>query len=110
RFFRSAAWTLDALGLCLIKLVVTLLPDLEPIVVPLDDTLGRHTGKHIEAASMHHDPLLSTRVKPVFHWGHVWVVLTIVIHVPLWKKTFALPVLARLYRSEKLCRKQRRPF
>jgi len=59
---------------------------------------------------MHHDPLLSTRTKPVFHWGHVWVVLAIVIRVPGWKKSFALPVLVRLYRSKKLCAKERRPF
>jgi hypothetical protein len=87
RFFRSAAWQLEAVGLCLIQLVVKLLPDDEPIVVSLDDTLSRHTGKHIRGASMHHDPLLSTRAKPVFHWGHVWVVISIVVRVPLWKKT-----------------------
>lgn len=110
RFFRSAVWNFDAVSLSLIGLVMTLLPTDETILVPLDDTLGRHTGKHIRAASMHHDPLLSTRVKPVFHWGHVWVVLSIAVRVPLWKKNFALPVLVRLYRSEKLCKKERRRF
>jgi hypothetical protein len=110
RFFRAAAWQLEAVGLCLIQLVVKLLPGDETIVVSLDDTLSRHTGKHIRGASMHHDPLLSTRAKPVFHWGHVWVVVSIVVRVPLWKKTFALPVLARLYRSQKLCEKEKRPF
>jgi hypothetical protein len=110
RFFRLACWDLDSLGLCLIKLVLALLPQDQPIIVPVDDTLGRHTGKHIRAASMHHDPLLSTRTKPVFHWGHVWVVLSIAVRVPMWKKTFALPVLARLYRAEKLCKKERRQF
>jgi hypothetical protein len=110
RFFRQASWDLDSIGLCLIKLVLKLLPQDQPIVVPLDDTLGRHTGKHIRAASMHHDPLLSTRTRPVFHWGHVWVVLSIAVRVPIWKKTFALPILARLYRAEKLCKKERRRF
>jgi hypothetical protein len=110
RFFRKASWDLDALGLCFIKLVLKLLPGDQRIVAPLDDTLGRHTGKRIRGASMHHDPLLSTRTKPVFHWGHVWVVLSIVVRVPIWKKSFALPVLARLYRSEKLCLKERRRF
>lgn len=110
RFFRSAVWEFDAVSLCLIKVVMKLVPADETILVPLDDTLGRHTGKHIRAASMHHDPLLSTRVKPVFHWGHVWVVLSIAVRVPLWKKSFALPVLVRLYRSEKVCKKERRRF
>jgi hypothetical protein len=40
----------------------------------------------------------------------MWVVVSIVVRVPVWKKTFALPVLARLYRSEKLCAKDKRPF
>jgi len=110
RFFRCATWHLDSVALCLARLVMALAPDEQPVVVPVDDTLGRHTGKHIRAASMHHDPLLSTRTKAVFHWGHVWVVLAIVIRVPAWKKSFALPVLARLYRSKKLCAKEGRPF
>ena len=110
RFFRAAVWDVDRVGLCLLELVIKLLAASEVIVVPLDDTLGRHTGKHIQGAAMHHDPLLSTRVKPVFHWGHVWVVLSIVVRVPRWDKSFALPVLVRLYRSEKLCKKQGRRF
>lgn len=110
RFFRQARWNLDTVGLCLLSLVVKLVPEDEPVVLAVDDTLGRHTGKHISAASMHHDPLLSTRTKPVFHWGHVWVVLAVVVRVPLWNKRFALPVLARLYRAEKLCKKTRRAF
>lgn len=110
RFFRQARWNLDSVGLCLLRLAVRLLPADEHVALAVDDTLGRHTGKHIRAASMHHDPLLSTRTKAVFHWGHVWVVLAVVVRVPLWNKTFALPILARLYRAEKLCKKERRPF
>ena len=98
RFFRSARWVPDAIGLCLIRLVMTVLPKDEVIIVPVDDTLGRHTGKKIKAASMHHDPLLSTRTKVCYHWGHVWVVLALLIRVPVWNKAFALPVLCRLYR------------
>jgi hypothetical protein len=110
RFFRSAAWEVESLSLWLLGLVMKLLPKDERVFVSLDDTLSRHTGKHIRAASMHHDPLLSTRTKAVFHWGHVWVVLAIVIRVPAWKKTFSLPVMVRLYRSKKLCAKERRTF
>jgi hypothetical protein len=110
RFFRSAVWVPERIGLCLLELVLAMVSKDEVVVMPLDDTLGRHTGKHIRSAAMHHDPLLSTRAQAVFHWGHVWVVLAIVIHVPAWDKSFALPVLARLYRSKKLCEKEGRPF
>jgi hypothetical protein len=110
RFFRSAVWDPDRISLCLLKLVLALVPKDEVVIMPLDDTLGRHTGKHIRAAAMHHDPLLSTRTRAVFHWGHVWVVLAIVIRIPAWDKSFALPILARLYRSKKLCKAEGRPF
>lgn len=40
------------------------------------------------------------------HWGHVWVVLGICVQ--LFRKTWCLPALFRLYRSEKLCEQQRR--
>jgi hypothetical protein len=110
RFFRSAAWEVEQVGLRLLGIVMLLVHPSARVVVALDDTLGRHTGKRINGASMHHDPLLSTRAKPVFHWGHVWVVVAVVLHVPAFDKSFALPVLARLYRSKKLCEREGRPF
>lgn len=101
RFFRSACWQPDDLGCAMLRLVVRLVGQHRPILMTLDDTLARHTGKHIASAGMHHDPLLSTQKKKFFHFGHVWVVLSVVVTVPLWNKRFALPVLMRLYRSQK---------
>jgi hypothetical protein len=75
----------------------------------IDDTLARHTGKHIAAGAMHRDPLLSTGKKPFFHFGHQWVVLSVVLAFPSWDKVFSLPVLVRLYRTEKLNKKLGRP-
>ena len=109
RFFSRGQWVTDEVGLVLVRLVVSLLLDpKQPLVVPIDDTLGRHTGKKIAAASMHRDPLLSTGKRPFFHWGHVWVVLS--INVYAFDKTWALPVLVRLYRSKKRCARDKCPF
>lgn len=110
RFFRSARWSPDVLGLSLLRLVMKFVPRDEPILVAVDDTLGRHTGKKIRAASMHRDPLLSTRARVFHHWGHVWVVLAVVIRVRRWNKSFALPVLCRLYRSKSVCAEQGHEF
>ena len=102
RFFSRGRWLPDEVGLVLVHLVEQwLLPDDDPIIAPLDDTLGRHTGKCIAAAGMHRDPLLSTAARPLFHWGHVWVVLS--IRVEAFGKGWALPVLVRLYRTKKRC-------
>ena len=102
RFFRQARWTPDAVGLTVLRSVMALVADDEPVRMTLDDTLARHTGKHIAAAGMHLDPLLSTKKQRFYHFGHVWVVLSVVVDVPLCNKRFALPVLARLYRSQTL--------
>ena len=110
RFFRAARWCPDQLGLGLLRLVMKFVPANERIVVALDDTLGRHTGKKIRGASMHRDPLLSTRTRVFHHWGHVWVILAIVIRVRSWNKSFALPVLCRLYRSKTVCAEQGHDF
>jgi hypothetical protein len=109
RFFSEGRWVPDQLGLILVRLVVDrCLKPGEALVVPVDDTLGRHTGKKIAAASMHRDPLLSTGRRPFFHWGHLWVVVSIA--VPAFGKTWALPVLFRLYRGKKRCKAEKRAY
>ena len=109
RFFSAGRWLPDELGLVLVRLIVArCLKPAAVIVVPLDDTLGRHTGKKIAGASMHRDPLLSTGRRPFFHWGHLWVVISIA--VPAFGKTWALPVLFRLHRGQKRCKAEKRPY
>lgn len=109
RFFSRGRWMIDQFGVELARLMIGLLLGAEePLVVPLDDTLGRHTGKKIAAASMHRDPLLSTGRKAVFHWGHLWVVLA--INVRAFGKVWALPVLFRLFRSQKRCKAEGRRY
>lgn len=108
RFFSRARWTTDAVGMKLAALVIERLVPTGVIRLVVDDTLGRHTGKCIAAASMHRDPLLSTGRRPFFHWGHVWVVLA--IEVTLFDKSWALPVLFRLHRNEKRCKAEKRPY
>jgi len=98
RFFSRAVWQADALGTCLLGLLLPFaLPG--PLTVVVDDTIARKSGKHIWGANMHHDPL---------HWlpnavcfGHNWVVLSMVIAVPLVRRPVAVPVYWRLYRSKK---------
>ena len=103
RLFSQAAWSKDEVGLTLLGLLLAAVPVDEIVELIVDDTLARHTGKHIAAGCMHRDPLLSTGKKPFFHFGHNWVVLALAIRFR--EKVFALPVLVRLYRSEKLNKK-----
>lgn len=108
RFFSRGRWATDEIGLVLAALVIGQLAATGVVRLIVDDTLGRHTGKRIAAASMHRDPLLSTAKRLFFHWGHVWVVLA--IEVTLFDKSWALPILFRLHRSEKRCKQEKRPY
>jgi hypothetical protein len=108
RFFSRARWSADDIGLVLLKLIDTRLPDDSKLTAVLDDTLGRHTGKTIANASMHRDPLLSTKRRPVFHWGHLWVIFG--VNIEAFGKTWCLPVFVRLYRGPKVCAARGLPY
>lgn len=102
RFFSQAVWEIDHLWKLLAKLIVdTLIGKDATIVLAGDDTLCRKRGLGIFGTGMHHDPLSSSKSKKIFHWGHDWVDLCIVISKPWWapSKVFALPICMRLYRN-----------
>jgi hypothetical protein len=51
---------------------------------------------------MYHDPLRSTQKRPVFSFGHSWVVFSLHVSFPFAPgKVWALPILVRLYRKKK---------
>lgn len=105
RFFARGVWSPHQVGLVVLSLALKLVGTDERVRLTLDDTLARHTGKHIAAAGMHRDPLLSTGKRPFFHFGHNWVVLAMAVTLP-WGKTYSLPFLMRLYRSVKTAKKE----
>ena len=109
RFFSQARWSVDAIGRVVLQLILKFLPEDAPLVVATDDTLNRKTGKRIWAAGMHHDPLRSTAKRPVFSFGHNWVVLSVQLRFPFAPdKTWSLPILMRLYRrKQKKCKRGR---
>lgn len=109
RFFSRGTWEPDAVGLVLMRLALKTLSKGVRVNLTIDDTLGRHTGKHISSAGMHRDPLLSCAGKSFWHFGHNWVVLAVVVEFPRWNKVFSLPVLMRLYRTKKVNKKMQRP-
>jgi hypothetical protein len=99
RFFSHAAWDIDTFSMALAKLVVTILAPGAELLWAVDDTLCRKRGLTLYGAGMHHDPLISSRAKPLVSWGHDWVVLCLIVVHPFWAptKVFALPIAARLY-------------
>ena len=101
RFFSHARWSLDALCLVLACLLVAVFVPVGLIELAVDDTLCRKRGLTVYGTGMHHDPLISSRAKPLVSWGHDWVVLCLIVRCPWWSptKVWSLPVLFRLYRN-----------
>lgn len=95
RFFSSARWNPQQVGLLLAELVVThLLAAGAPITVAIDDTLFRRRGRKVHAAGWFHDGSAAGKAKLGF--GNNWVVAAIVVTLPFCSRPVALPVLAAL--------------
>jgi hypothetical protein len=101
RFFSQAAWVLDALCKVLAKLAVRVFVPTGMIELAVDDTLCRKRGLTVYGTGMHHDPLISSRAKPLTSWGHDWVVVTLIVRCPFWAptKVWSLGIAYRLYRN-----------
>lgn len=110
RFFAEGAWSLDALGLAVFRLLEPLLVGGQ-ILLAIDDTLARKRGLKVFGVGMHHDPLLSSRGKAITNWGHSWVVLGVIIQFPLWpERAFCLPILFRMYLNHQAAGRARRTY
>jgi len=103
RFFSRGTWDPDEVGRLLFHMIIKLLPGNSPIRVAVDDTLAPKKGPHVHGIGNHIDPVRSTKRYKVFSFGHCWVVLAVLIAVPFSTRTWALPVLFRLYRQKKEC-------
>lgn len=109
RLLSSARWSGLKLACRLARLVLRLLPANRPVVLVGDDTVDGHKGKHVYGKARHRDPVRSTKSYTAWRYGHKWVVLAVLVHLPFAKRPWALPVLTDLYRSEDDNRRQGRP-
>jgi hypothetical protein len=106
RFFSRGAWRPDTVGRLLFEQVVARLCPQGRIVIALDDTLAPKKGPEVFGIGSHLDPVRSTKQFRVFCFGHVWVVVAVVVHVPFSPRKWALPVLLRLYRNKSECERR----
>ena len=110
RVLSHARYSMFRLGRVLAGLVVGLVPDGQPVVLAVDDTVTRHSGPKVHGRCCHRDPVRSSHGVTVFTWGHRWVVLAVTVKLPFAARPWALPVLAALYRSEPWCAAHGRRF
>lgn len=108
RFFSRGSWDPDELGrLLFIRLWSKLRGGLHVVI---DDTLAVKKGPQVFGLGCHLDPVRSTKKHKAFAFGHVWVMLAVLVEVPFSDRTWALPILFRLYRNKKECKKHGAPY
>lgn len=77
------------------EVVKPLVAGAERLTFALDDTPTERSGRKVQGAGVHHNPTPGPAGSP-FVYGHVWVVLGLLVAHPAWGLV-ALPLLARLY-------------
>lgn len=109
RFFSRGVWEPDSLGYALFLRLERFVGE-GAFRIAIDDTLAHHKGPKVFGLGSHIDPVRSSRLVRIFCFGHCWVVLSLLLRVPFSQRTWALPVLFRLYRNLKECEKNRAPY
>jgi hypothetical protein len=99
-FFERSAWKPSDLFHRLALLVFTKLPLSDAIKVIIDDTLFHKRGIHVWGKGWFRDAVASTRTRVATASGHNWVVMAVAFEVPLLPIVLALPIMARLHRSD----------
>src|SRR4051794_40083672 len=79
----------------LVEVVRPLLKGAKRLTLALDDTPTKRYGPHVQGAGVHHNPTPGPAGSP-FVYGHVFVVLALLVAHPAWG-VVALPLLSRLY-------------
>ncbi|GAA0930663.1 IS701 family transposase [Virgisporangium aurantiacum] len=95
-FLSRARWSVEEVSDVLARLVAGLLLDPhEAVLVAVDDTLVRRSGRRVHAAFWHHDGAANGRRKGpgrAVAWGNNWVLAAIVVRLPFRTRPMAVPV------------------
>src|SRR5215212_5862678 len=108
RVLNRALWSSREASRVLLGLVVkAFVPEGEPLVVSIDETLERRRGKKISAKGIYRDPVRSSREHFVKTSALRWVCLTLLVPVPWASRVWSLPFLSALAYSERYAEEQR---
>jgi hypothetical protein len=81
--------------------VETFVPEEDPLVVGIDETVERRWSKKIRAKGVYRDPVRSTQENFVKASGLRWVCMVLLVPIPWAARVWALPFLSALAPSER---------
>jgi DDE superfamily endonuclease len=102
RVLSRAKWsTMEASRILLDSLVEAFVPEGDPLVVGVDETLERRQGKKIAAKGIYRDPVRSSHGHFVKTSALRWICVVLLAEVPWASRVWALPFLSTLAYSER---------
>jgi len=102
RVLSRANWSSREVGRLLLGLLVeAFVPEGDPLVVGIDETLERRYGRKISARGVYRDPVRSTHETFVKSSGLRWVCAMLLVEIPWASRVWALPFLSVLAPSER---------
>jgi hypothetical protein len=102
RVLSHASWSSREASCVLLGLLVEMfVPEGDPLVVGIDETLERRYGKKIAAKGVYRDPVRSTHEHFVKSSGLRWVCVMLLVEIPWASRVWALPFLSALAPSER---------
>jgi DDE superfamily endonuclease len=100
-FFAGARWSVDQVGLAVAGLVVArVVPAGAPVLIAVDDSLFRRSGRRVHGAAWCHDGAAKGPTGHRVAWGNCWVIAGLIVSLPFLDRPVCLPVLARLWRTD----------
>lgn len=109
RVLNRATWSSRALSHLLLRLLIRLfVPEDEPVVVGIDETIERRRGAKIAAKGIYRDPVRSSKEFFVKCSGLRWISMMLLAPVPWAQRVWALPFFAVLAPSERYNQQHRR--
>jgi hypothetical protein len=107
RVLSHARWSSREASRVLLGLLVEMfVPEGDPLVVGIDETLERRYGKKISAKGVYRDPVRSTHEHFVKSSGLRWVCVMLLVEIPWASRVWALPFLCALAPSERYAAKR----
>src|SRR5215207_3968449 len=103
---RAKCSGMEARRVLLDSLVEAFVPEGDPLVVGVDETLERRQGKKIAAKGIYRDPVRSSHTHFVKTSALRWVCLTLLTPIPWASRVWALPFLSALAPSERYTRER----
>jgi hypothetical protein len=107
RVLSRARWSSREVSCVLMGLLVEMfVPEGDPLVVGIDETLERRYGRKIYARGVYRDPVRSTHETFVKSSGLRWVCVMLLVEIPWTSRVWTLPFLSALAPSERYAAKR----